>query len=110
MTRARSDNDDWRTRAACRTARPADFSPVDTRGRVDLNAARLVAAHNCGPCPVRDACLGEAMTAGRTPQELVQGGLWFPIATAEDTRPVDLLATIPAVAGRADDLDNGVAA
>lgn len=110
MTRARSGSNNWRDRAACRTARPADFSPVDSRGRLNLDEARLVAAHNCGPCPVRQDCLDAAMAPGFTPQELVQAGMWFPIATAEDTTPIDLLALIPTVVGHADDADTGVAA
>lgn len=84
----------WQEKAACRTGNPADFSPVDVRGRVDLVAARLVAAVHCGPCPVRAECLGLALTLeakGIPPQELVQAGLFWPSQSAGDTTPIDLL-------------------
>lgn len=89
----------WRDHANCRRVEnPADFSPVDSRGRMIPAQARLVADVYCGPCPVRDACRAAALDAHATgfgPQELVQGGLFFPAhgprSKANLPAPIELL-------------------
>lgn len=91
----------WHQQAACRPGKadPSSFSPVDSRCRVNLPAAKMVARAFCATCPVRPECLDAAMhltAGGMPPQEIVQAGLWFPLANAADLRPIDLLATEPA--------------
>lgn len=89
-------NADWRG-APC--THPAvnrrDLSPVDRAGTLDEPRARRIAEMLCGRCPARPACLDEAhrlRDAGTPPQELIWAGLWWPVSTAQDTRPTDLLS------------------
>ncbi|HLI37900.1 MAG TPA: WhiB family transcriptional regulator [Streptosporangiaceae bacterium] len=58
------DDDGWRSRAACRGEDPELFFPVGSSGPAAL---RQVAAAKavCARCPVRDACLGFALSTGQ---------------------------------------------
>ena len=89
-------NRDWQCQAVCRhpTWTPADFSPIDTRGRVDQRAARDVAEKACRHCPVRLDCLNFAAQTGA--EEVVMGGMWFPPNPYPSNRaaPLDLLERI----------------
>lgn len=86
----------WQQRAACAhpSVTPADFSPVDSRGRVDLDRARAVATRVCGVCPVRAQCIAygiELAANGHGPEEMVWGGVWFPAGNSADRTPLNLL-------------------
>lgn len=60
---------DWRARAACATADPDLFFPDS-----DTPAARIAEAKKiCASCPVREACLKDAIRRGET--EAICGGL-----------------------------------
>lgn len=88
--------DNWRDRALCAhpSVAPQDFSPVDTRGRLDEPKARSIAARLCRPCPVRDHCL--AWAVDEQPQEIVAAGMWWPArpSRGDPTRhPLDLFIT-----------------
>lgn len=89
-------NLDYQYLGACNhpSVQPQDFSPVDSRGRVDWDRARAIATRLCGGCPVRAQCLSHAVALAadnRGPQEMVWAGLWWPAANAADTTPDDLL-------------------
>lgn len=63
---------DWRARAACATADPDLFFPDS-----DTPAARIAEAKKiCASCPVREACLKDAIRRGET--EAICGGLTGP--------------------------------
>lgn len=83
----------WQQQAKCLhpSVGPADFSPTDDRGRVDVTKAQKVADEFCRGCPVRLDCLAAAATNGA--QEIVQGGMWWPANPYHSThiRPLDLL-------------------
>lgn len=90
-------NEPWRRSAVCThpSVRPEDFSPVDSRGRVDLTAAVRIAERACRVCPVRAECVADAAaryaTDNNPPLDLVQGGVWWPAAKATDPNPINLL-------------------
>lgn len=87
----RIDNtDDWCGRAACGRANPTLFSPLDKRGRVILDDARAVALRYCADCPVIRQCLIAAADSKHGAQEMVQAGMWWPIATSVE-EPFQLL-------------------
>ncbi|HYP46036.1 MAG TPA: WhiB family transcriptional regulator [Propionibacteriaceae bacterium] len=58
----------WRWRGACLRVDPELFFPVGTTGRAHRQAER--AKHVCADCPVREACLDFAVTAG------IEHGVW----------------------------------
>ncbi|MFC5996921.1 WhiB family transcriptional regulator [Pseudonocardia hispaniensis] len=90
MTRlAAVPNLGWQEHAACRDANPSVFSPVDDRGRVDLDQARHVAHTWCAGCPVITQCRTSALVLGA--QEIVQAGAWWPLSTSRNPEPVNLL-------------------
>ena len=87
-------NSQWRVQAECRGARADHFSPVDGRGRVNLPIARRTAHLFCAVCPVIAECRAQAdllATVRLAPQELVQGGAYWPASNAENTTPIELL-------------------
>ena len=65
---------DWRTRAACRSMDPEIWFPAATEGPT-YEAQVAVAKAVCAGCPVRAACLDEAVripygiAGGLTPEE-----------------------------------------
>lgn len=60
------DGSDWRSRAACRDVDPDLFFPASDRGS-EATRAKAV----CAGCPVRSACLDEALH--RIPEGIVGG-------------------------------------
>lgn len=56
---------DWRELAACRGAEPELFYPVGDAWTGALNEARAeLALAVCATCPVREACLTDALARG----------------------------------------------
>lgn len=62
---------DWRDRATCRAEDPELFFPIGTTGSAlkQIDRAKSVCRH----CPVRQECLGFALTTGQ--DEGIWGGL-----------------------------------
>lgn len=87
---------DWRGAPCTHPAvNLSDLEPVDAAGKLDTPRARRIAAMLCGRCPVRAACLDEAhrlRDLGKPPQQLIWAGFFWPVSTAQDTRPTDLLS------------------
>jgi WhiB family redox-sensing transcriptional regulator len=54
---------DWRARAACRDKDPELFYPVGDSGPALLQIAEAKSV--CDSCPVRRACLAEALDSGQ---------------------------------------------
>lgn len=91
---------DWRGAPCLHPSvnRRGDLSPTDGAGKLDEARARRVAAMLCGRCPVRAACLDQAIRLrdlGMPPQEIIWAGLWWPVQTAKDPHPKDLLTAQP---------------
>ncbi len=61
----------WRDAAACHddTVDPAWFDPFQGKGHIPVRAMRI-----CGGCPVRDACLQEALGFPTSDDDGVWGG------------------------------------
>ncbi len=57
-----SADQDWRTRAACRSVDPERFVPSADSGHL-AEQQEAAAKRICAPCPVRDACLDFALRA-----------------------------------------------
>lgn len=96
LARVLSSDREWLDEAVCRETDPSTFSPVDRRGRVEMDQVRRAAALFCARCPVLADCRAEAeglAAAGFAPQELLVAGMWWPPRPYRGSvrPPVDLL-------------------